>query len=719
MSDIIFTDYPGHVVTLLLVAAVTVLSLYSFRTHTFERLPILRWVLGVLNFVIVLVLIVLTWNPSRIHRTERREQNTLLVCLDTSESMSIKSSSQSRLDEALALFDQNYVNGREDKPRCQWYRFDAKFRPLTRDEAGRQWGSRSDLETALAHLADIVGADQPAKGQNESNLCGVVVFTDGQVNNKQVQSYVKLSRQDCPVVIVGCGHDEAVKDISIRTIQLPVSVRVDQNYNIVAQIVAQERDGQSIDVELRINDVMTDHKTITVSGGDLLQEITFSAYALAPGTDEIKVMVHAVDGELNMSNNVRTRLVKVQADAGMRVLLYSQVASFDIGRIRQSLARDPRIRLDFVFDTFIDPSLKKEHPDQPDRFPESIGEMNQYDLIILGPCRFDQFSDEQIEGLYNFVSKRGGSVIFLPGHEGFGPADCDVEQIRTLIPVRFNEVATVGQAGGVSLTQEGMDQHYTESLCDVNRADDVEVIYTSINKKPAASTVLQCGEQPLVCTQRLGRGKTAMVNSRNLYQLYREDQVDGPLFKLIRDIVSDVGERPSRQSHIEVFVKRSSDAADLIFEACVTDQAYDPAQQATVLLDFDSRLTRMKETWPGTYTTTIPDFEGTSVLARVRAEHRDVYLGEKTVAIELDDIRREMDDIRCDKTFLKSLCEYVGAKYVDVNDLDSEAFAPFEPYHMAQQDPKLERTWPRWPVFVFLVFALVLQWFLRRAKGLI
>jgi hypothetical protein len=103
----------------------------------------------------------------------------------------------------------------------------------------------------------------------------------------------------------------------------------------------------------------------------------------------------------------------------------------------------------------------------------------------------------------------------------------------------------------------------------------------------------------------------------------------------------------------------------------------------------------------------------------VRAEHRDFYLGEKTIAVELGHVKHEMDNTRCDKAFLRSLCNYTGAQYVDVNQINAKTFDRFRPYRIARQDAQLQPVWPKWQVLAFLCAMLVLQWFLRRAKGLI
>jgi hypothetical protein len=426
MNNIVLTDYPGHGTALLLVVAVTTFSVFSFRTIALRTMPILRWVLFGLSSITIFLLIVLTWNPSRVRVIEQKEQNTLLVCFDTSESMSVIDQSPStnsassprsgvcerrtemvldRTDKALAVFDRHFVKGRTDRPRCRWYGFDGDFRAISRKDIGKRWGGRSDLEAALTKLVDYAQAERRNSGNMTSSICGAIVFTDGQADNKQVPTYPKWQHSDCPLVIVACGDSRSLKDVAVMTVKAPVSVPVEQRYDIDVQITARNLEGQTVDVQLWINDVLSDRKPVVMPQDGEQRYVHFSAHALSPGIDDVKVVANAGDGEVNTHNNTRKRLVEVLADDNMRVMFYSQVASFDIGRIRQCLTRDARVRLDFLYDAVIDPKLQEDLADRLIRFPESAAEFNQYDLIVLGPCRFDQFSDEQIEGLYGFVSK--------------------------------------------------------------------------------------------------------------------------------------------------------------------------------------------------------------------------------------------------------------------------------------------------------------------------
>ena len=61
--------------------------------------------------------------------------------------------------------------------------------------------------------------------------------------------------------------------------------------------------------------------------------------------------------DLAFSRRCRSACVEVTQERLLRVLLYTQWASFDVGRIRQALTWDKGIRLDFGFDVIRDAGL--------------------------------------------------------------------------------------------------------------------------------------------------------------------------------------------------------------------------------------------------------------------------------------------------------------------------------------------------------------------------
>ena len=78
--------------------------------------------------------------------------------------------------------------------------------------------------------------------------------------------------------------------------------------------------------------------------------------------------------------------------------MYSQVANFDIGKLRQVLARDEKIELDLGLDVIRTPILAKNVAEAYGYvgLPDNRQGFNRYDIIILGPCEFDALTDAQI-----------------------------------------------------------------------------------------------------------------------------------------------------------------------------------------------------------------------------------------------------------------------------------------------------------------------------------
>ena len=65
-------------------------------------------------------------------------------------------------------------------------------------------------------------------------------------------------------------------------------------------------------------------------GADRLGSFVLSARAIAAGD------------EVNQANNVRSTMIEVVEETRLKVLFYSQVANFNVGKVRQALARTCR-----------------------------------------------------------------------------------------------------------------------------------------------------------------------------------------------------------------------------------------------------------------------------------------------------------------------------------------------------------------------------------------
>ena len=85
------TNYPGHLVVVTVAVALAVLTFaafYSAETRAPQR-GRYRWPLMLLQYAAILVLFVITWDPSTLQTSEVFQRNAVVTLFDTSESMSI------------------------------------------------------------------------------------------------------------------------------------------------------------------------------------------------------------------------------------------------------------------------------------------------------------------------------------------------------------------------------------------------------------------------------------------------------------------------------------------------------------------------------------------------------------------------------------------------------------------------------------------------------
>ena len=88
--------------------------------------------------------------------------------------------------------------------------------------------------------------------------------------------------------------------------------------------------------------------------------VEFIVAADSLGSHGLLARARALKNEVNQANNIRGAIVEVVETEKLRVLFYTQAANFNVGKLRQVLARDHRIQLDFGLDAIKTVGLSAE-----------------------------------------------------------------------------------------------------------------------------------------------------------------------------------------------------------------------------------------------------------------------------------------------------------------------------------------------------------------------
>jgi len=721
----VFVDYPGHLRAGVLAATAAVLMIWAYRSEATRNIKVWPMLLCLLQLLAVLVLLLIIWNPSWGQITQKSSKNTVLVFFDTSRSMSvIEQDDKTRLDRAIEAYRQKIISAGKDKPVFKIYGFDKDCYPCGSAGSLGRWGTQTNMHKVVRMWAnyDYDALDYGQQGQ--SKVVGAILFSDGQANNKNVNTYPGPLHNKFDVMLVGVGSTEAQNDIAVTSLKMPSKVALDTAFTAQAKFKVQGKWDQRVTIELLKDDYVIETRESSI--GELRQndKINFKIGAESLGWHCITVRAQLKDDEFNVANNIQRAMLEVLEEAKTKVLLYTHVINFDIGKVRQALARDKKVQLDVGIDAIIAPALSNKAREMSGHvdLPQSKEDFYKYDLIVLGPCLFDELTTEQIDGLYSFVVDRGGGIILLPGRDVFALSRCQDPKIKALLPIRFTSArgfSFEGQNEPIQLTYEGLDSKIVKQALLRSSAAMGRAFYGDMQKKLAASTLATANDKPILSVHRIGRGRVCLVNVYGLHRWYRSDRTGGLLSKLMGGLTSYLATISQLEAPVELFARRAAPAQQrIMLDAYVYDNQFDLVDDAAVLVEVGDKVYHMDQTEKGHYVCSVENIKEQVVLARARAQKDGTFLGEKSITVDLPALRDEMAQIELDERFLSALADKLKAKYIALEELDEDAANMFEPVSQIKTQGAMKSIWPNWKLLTGLCVLLSTIWFIKRTVGL-
>src|SRR5439155_25110500 len=157
------------------------------------------------------------------------------------------------------------------------------------------------------------------------------------------------------------------------------------------------------------------------------------------GTLDLVVEAQKEPGEIDDEDNIRTAQVAV-LDAKLSVLYVDGAPRWEYRYIKNEMIRDKTIDISCLL-TSADPNFAQEGDKPIKRFPESIEELMDYDVVLFGDVDPRQFSDAQLQLVSDFVAKKGGGFGMIAGTK-FSPQAFKNTAIEPLLPVIISHVET-------------------------------------------------------------------------------------------------------------------------------------------------------------------------------------------------------------------------------------------------------------------------------------
>ena len=387
-------------------------------------------------------------------------------------------------------------------------------------------------------------------------------------------------------------------------------------------------------------------------------------------------------------------------------------------------------------------------------FPKDAATLFEYDALVVDDLEAGFFTHDQLSLIQRFVSERGGGLLLLGGTESFREGGYEHTPVGAMLPVYLDREPTAPGAGEfrLELTREGALEPWLRlrsseagESARLEEAVPLRVLNRTRDLKPGASllavlTDAQGQAYPALAAQRFGLGRVATLMVGDWWRLgLRNEAAQADLQKSWRQWLRWlVAEVPGK---VELHHTPSVDESGVLrLQTRVRGPEFRPLDDATVSLTV-KHLTNATgtaltgnaiESAPvvlrltaepsgaegGLYETTFaPRADGAYVAEATVINAEGLSLGSAATGWTSDFSADEFRSLVPNRALMTRLAQATGGRVLRPDEL--EAFVREIP---RQSAPINERTaepmWHRPTVFLFALGCFVLEWGLRRRKGL-
>jgi hypothetical protein len=398
---------------------------------------------------------------------------------------------------------------------------------LTKLRAVEATGSQSRLGDAVRHvLTELRGAPPSA----------IVLLSDGQTTEGEALTKAAelAEKKGVPLYAIGLGSAEPARDIELTELLVDDVVFVDDAVRFQAKLSARGFQGEKVTVRLKELDPGSkdpsaarelESKEVELPPDHESRRVELIHHPKATGERTFIIEVDKRPRELQTDNNRIERVVMVRKEK-LRVLFVDSEPRYEFRYIKNYLERDETINLNVVL-LSSDPKYSEQDRSAIPTFPAAKDDLFAYDVVIFGDADISFLSQSQLQNLVEFVTEKGGGVLFVAG-ELFNPLAYRGTPLELLLPIELSDARNPTAVGtNVSsfrpeLTREGRGN-------PIFRFGDDDAVSTQIwqglpdlfwyfeapRKKPGALVLAEHptatgseGKLPMVLYQFVGAGKS-------------------------------------------------------------------------------------------------------------------------------------------------------------------------------------------------------------------
>ena len=705
-----------------------------------------RAVMAGLRLGLVAILVFILFRPTLILTSVVPQRNFVGILIDDSQSMRITDQDGvTRSDFVQSTFGSEgseLLTALSEKFTLRYFRFSRDASRLN-DMADLSYsGTATDLGNVMVRAQEEL-AGVP--------ISGLVVISDGADNTGEVlaESLLPLQAANVPVYTVGLGEEELSPDVQISRVEMPRTVLV--GTSLVVDVIVSHRGYSGRTVQLVVEDtgqlLASEDVTFARDGEPVVTRVRIEAQDAGPRL--LRFRVPAQEGERVTENNVRDVLANVVNNAE-KILYFEGEPRWEVKFLRRAVSEDENLQVVVLQRTAESKFLRLDVDDAEELaagFPKTREELFRYRALILGSVEASFFTHDQLDMISDFVSRRGGGLLFLGGRNAFAEGGYQGTRLAEVLPVFLDDELSTG-AGPyfdelfITPTRAGLTHPATQLGADnseavIERWEALPAV-TTLNPitrlKPGATRLLSGGperdreRQVVLAFHRYGRGKVIVLPIQDswIWQMHAdipfEDQTHETFWRqLLRWLLDGVPDQVGAQSErgvvepgqpVNLTIEVRDSAYAEVNNANVVAVVHDPSGDSiTVPLDWD---VEQDGHYDGGFPTTAPGLYEVFVRAMRGAD----TVGTAVTYVDVAPSTDEYFDASMRGTTLRRVADQTGGLFYTP---ESVANLP-EDISLTGAGVTLTEERDLWdmPILLLLVLGLMGgEWGYRRKRGLI
>ena len=735
-----------------------------------------RWVRGLCAFLRLLAivgLVVCLLDPQWIEKTIHPRRARLAVLLDTSRSMATADVAGGRLGAAQAWIERHLRSTLPDSIDLLRLRFSDTVAMETNSAPSRAEGPSSAIAKALDSLTHLPTGEP---------VTGVLLVSDGIETGglDPADSARRLRRHGLRVHTLLSGTTNELQDVRITGLEVRRAVAENAPTRVTVAVRSPGFAGKTVTVQVRKDGQILAAKPLALDGQSQHLDLEFTPRLR--GFQIYEVSVSASAGEWLASNNQRPFGLEVVDPTLRVLYMEgtpqnNQSPQPEWKYLKDALQSDPGIKVTTLYRQFgnngqylntvdADPETGEriypvEHPTHG--FPRTLSGLLDYDVVIHSDIRRDSFTPLQVTNMARLVEEFGGGFLMIGGNSAFGRGGYHQTLLDRIIPVAMEGAFDSSKedfqpkvpraAWTHPIVAIGADPEETRKIW-TDKFPTLHGINRMERAKPGAQVLAYADNAPqgfdgdvLLAVQEVGRGRTMAFTSdttrswgadfetlwgepRNPKWPVTEDNCDNRYYRrfwvnAIRWLAAGRSSRTNPPVVLDLSNAYITPGATASASIQVRDQTQREVTDAEVTLFAGSGtssnavgVARFDPTRRAYVAPVSLQRAGTFVISAV-ARRGEEWLGVDRQLLVAESVDPEMADLQARPTVMDAIARAGEGLAHRVEDTPASGLeslwkdlpAPTVEFHR-------KPLWDR-PVFLAILLGLlVLEWSLRRWKGL-